>query len=566
MSRFSRREKALIYLCLFLSLICAMVVITGKATTFEDVYDDASTFDNVAVAQSVIVNGTNWSLNNSALIPPSFDNFNDYTAISAGGALSRNSSHLVFNGNFRYVTDEYAYISRTLNNEWVIDTSYIVVSLDNSGSTGRQTILMMSNTTADYRWLHANSVTAFHVMTMSKSNANKFYFALQYTIGGSQTTNRTADNILDINTWYYLRLEKDATKVKFSVFSDEARTTLVADISFLLTSFDNTFTKVWAVSNVGYATSLDISGYMKNMLTNQEMQPPIEGYVYTNALITGKDVMVLTYQHKLTGGSEIGISFSDDNITWVNQQNFASGEETEGTGWQALTWEKLGLTTAYIRFRFSRPSPTDDCELRQWRLIYQSTIAPTITLVNGSWIEYNVTSVSVIKGTYVSGNLESMAFDDVDYYHVNEALGIEGYDVRFNFTNVMNTSISLSHRILSEYEGNPAHDVDVEIWNFTGNAWVDSVHVTEHALRWNNNSMSLRSIDFNNNGNVWLRIVHHTSGVNTHYLNVDYLRLRAFIPVYVPSIGGGGGLIWWLGAIFISIPVLLILSYVLGRK
>ncbi len=180
----------------------------------------------------------------------------------------------------------------------------------------------------------------------------------------------------------------------------------------------------------------------------------------------------------------------------------------------------------------------------------------------GSWTNYNVSDIHVIKGTYVSGDLTSLEFDDVDYYLVNEDIGIEGFDVRFNFTNIPNNTISLSHRILCEYEGNPAHDVNIEVFNFTNDMWVNSIHVPEHSLRWDNNSMSLNSIDFNNDGDVWLRIVHYTSGVETHYLNVDYFQLKAFIPVNT----GEGGLIWWIGAIFIFVPILLILYYVLRRK
>ena len=197
---------------------------------------------------------------------------------------------------------------------------------------------------------------------------------------------------------------------------------------------------------------------------------------------------------------------------------------------------------------------------------YTTPITPSASpKVNGlfdAWTEYNVSSVHVIRGTYVSGDLTSLEFNDTDYYLVDEVTGVEGFDVRFNFTDIPDTILSLSHRVRCEYEGNPAHDVDIELWNFISGAWIDSIHLPEHAFQWNNESMSLNSIDFNDGGDVWLRIVHHTSGVDTHYVNVDYFQLRGFIPASV----GGGGLIWGIGAIFISVPILLILSYVLRRK
>ncbi len=242
-------------------------------------------------------------------------------------------------------------------------------------------------------------------------------------------------------------------------------------------------------------------------------------------------------------------------------------KEAEGGGYSSGSWttstDENGVLETYsgddtfVRFHYTGYFvPTN----------YTTPITPSASpKVNGlfdAWTEYNVSSVHVIRGTYVSGDLTSLEFNDTDYYLVDEVTGVEGFDVRFNFTDIPDTILSLSHRVRCEYEGNPAHDVDIELWNFISGAWIDSIHLPEHAFQWNNESMSLNSIDFNDGGDVWLRIVHHTSGVDTHYLNVDYFQLRGFIP----ASAGGGGLIWGIGAIFISVPILLILSYVLRRK
>ncbi len=250
---------------------------------------------------------------------------------------------------------------------------------------------------------------------------------------------------------------------------------------------------------------------------------------------------------------------STDGIVWD-----VSGYNTST---QYIDYQVVNGTERYYRVRACKEQDgwRNSSWIQNFETVYflkGSGGSINISYVGGSWYNYNVSSVHVVRGTYVSGNLASMEDDDLDYYRVDEVVGIEGYDVRLNFTNIPDTVISLSVRELCEYEGNPAHDVDIEVWNFTASAWFKLLDMPEHDFQWNNASISLISTHFINSGNVWIRNVHYTSGVNTHYLNIDYLRLRAFIPVTSVD----GGLIWWIGAIFISVPILLVLVYVLRRK
>lgn len=153
----------------------------------------------------------------------------------------------------------------------------------------------------------------------------------------------------------------------------------------------------------------------------------------------------------------------------------------------------------------------------------------SITYVDGSWYEYNVSLITIVKGTYVSGNLTSMIVNDADYYIVDEVIGVEGFDIRLNFTDIPIDILSLSIRTLSNYVGNPAHNKVVEVFNHSSNNWITLYPIAgQGAFEWGNHSLSLgRGI--NNIGNVWCRIVHPTNGVNTHYIEIDYIKLRGFI-------------------------------------
>jgi hypothetical protein len=532
-------RKPILFLALILGVVLALVP-GASAETFEDVYDDASNFTNVAVAQNIIANVTFWGFNNSIFGPPLPDNFLEYTAISASGYLTRNSSYLAWDGNMRYVSTEYAYTpvhSPGSGASWVYEYDVYVEELTTSTRTIRCTSLMLTNSTDDYRGILGINGYAVAAQISSRSNNQKWFFIFQRTWGGASGSNTTEYSLLDIETWYYIQVSKNATYIQLRVFTDEARTIQVAQAVLNIVGNDFRYTKVYAISNVGYATSENSKGYIRNMFTSQNGGVMTEGWVYTKALVTGQDVIVLTYQQFLTNGATIGVSFSSDNVTWVNQQNFGGGEDTPGTGWQALTWEKLGMTTAYIRFHFERPNQAADCELRQWRLIYQSELVGGL---NGYWSEYNVSAVTLRAGNPIHGNITSMAFRDGKTFRVEEIVSqVPAVDARVNFTGIPSNIKSLSIRLYDVYDGSPTDEVHYDVWNFETLAWITVSQKGEGAFEWTNISLSYAPVsglsDFIEDGKVWFRMHEPGSGVPGHYIEGDYIRLRGFTNTTIPS-------------------------------
>lgn len=155
---------------------------------------------------------------------------------------------------------------------------------------------------------------------------------------------------------------------------------------------------------------------------------------------------------------------------------------------------------------------------------------PCITVLAGDWATYNASSITVETGTFVHGNITSLVYRDGKTAKINEVTGVPGFDVRVNFTGIPENSTSLSMRPFNEYEGNPAHIVQHQAWHFENKTWVVLETLVEHGFRWTNASLSLGGFIENVTGKVWVRALHVSSGSIGHYIEVDYLRLRAFVP------------------------------------
>lgn len=667
MSYLSKRDKVLIYFCLSVSLLCALVVISGGIRGVWGIKPEPIFYEVEPTAYSPAVSGawTNWNISATHGVPKGavieMVILSDYIGASywlngirdEGSSLTRlypmheaesggNTSIVLYNevsstGLIEYYQGSASVCDFYLTGYWV-----------NVGFTEKD-VEVTSGSNSGWRILNLGyGAERVHMFYLQSSHPSTVYSLGVRKVGTTLGRGRTiheaeplgGSSIGTIPCYVDYRTYVETYSNVLSSYAD------IYDIGYF--DADLNFTQGWSGLPVGTSGAWDTINLSSLLKTNGDVASIIlthsattaeqylgsrewgtsidrtleehesETSAYTGfSLLTNTDdangyvelyaqdssIEVFTYtgsfwwvpQPELEAPHELyGAGFNDTvtpyvNLRWdvlagVDNDQFELQNSSDGITYSILTYptnttkEYNHTTLSNGEYQWYRIRTTfsylGDWHNSSWslvnleRVLYSQSAGGgvSITLVNGSWIDYNVSKVNIVRGTYVSGDLASLEYDDADYYLVDEVVGVEGFDIRFNFTGVLNTSISLSHRILCEYEGNPAHDVDIEIWNFTGSNWVDSLHIPEHGFIWNNNSMSLRSIDFNNNGDVWIRVVHHTGGVGTHYMNFDYVKLRAFIPVYVPSIGGGGGLIWWIGAIFIFVPVFLILSYVLRRK
>lgn len=149
---------------------------------------------------------------------------------------------------------------------------------------------------------------------------------------------------------------------------------------------------------------------------------------------------------------------------------------------------------------------------------------------DGAW-KYPITNlVSVVEGTYVSGTRDSLDFVDDDVYQVTEIVGAPAIDIRFNFTKINTTDISINLEMFYNHTGSHEHLMIIQAFNFTANVWLE-VGSCEHDLdfHWHNVSMSFfRQDDLIEDGKVWMRVLISSPGNINHDVFIDYLRLKAF--------------------------------------
>ena len=150
--------------------------------------------------------------------------------------------------------------------------------------------------------------------------------------------------------------------------------------------------------------------------------------------------------------------------------------------------------------------------------------------VAGATVDYVPDSMSVPTGTLVVGDVASLqVLDDADAIEVTEVNGVPGFNVLIDYADVVVTPTRLD--LYCYYIGNPAHVVNVQIYDQVGLAWVTLGVIPD--------GVSLEYLTFDilagakyvdSNGAVETRLYHLTAGVPGHDLFVDYCLLRK-IPV-----------------------------------
>ena len=476
------------------------------------------------------MNNTFIGFNNSVLSPINED-FTTYTEVDTLGIITINSSHVEFNGNMRGTSNQYVYKTHESKGSYVYEWDICIDSVQSSSAFYRETTLMLTNITNDWKYIFDNNGDGIFVITSSLSSSTGFYYYLIDTHAGVNVFNTTTQNALNIDTWYYLRLEKDGLDITLSIYSDEARTSLVESISITIGIGDDyTYDKVFIASNVGFATNYNIHGYTRNLDIGNLGGGALEGIIYTKDLLSlvTDDVTALITNTLIEGSSEITVEFSNDNVTWYNQQKIV-GDETIITGYDGFNLEKLEYSTLYLRFSFSRPSTDDDVRLDNYKVIYESDIVGGL---NGVWKEYYLHTIDIKVGVNQWGNLSSMWAIDGKTIKGNEEAVSPAMLTTGNFT-IPNDVISGGLYIYGEYVGNPSHDIKYEVWNFDTEEWeLIGEPLTSVGWMWQNESISLNGRyrqAFNaTHDDVWVRLIHTSQGNILHTLEIDYIALIGF--------------------------------------
>lgn len=134
----------------------------------------------------------------------------------------------------------------------------------------------------------------------------------------------------------------------------------------------------------------------------------------------------------------------------------------------------------------------------------------------------NMTQIETVNGIYDSGSLSTISILDAINYTVNETTTTPGFAVYFNATASNITHIAA----YAAYEGNVGHNVDLELYNYSGSAWEDIADIPHgQPLAWYNKT--LNSSDWSDNNIIQGRIIHSTAGASGHFMYIDYIEMTS---------------------------------------
>ena len=155
---------------------------------------------------------------------------------------------------------------------------------------------------------------------------------------------------------------------------------------------------------------------------------------------------------------------------------------------------------------------------------------------------YNPNRIDVVVGTDVSSDQKDTYHDDANIVEVTELTQDPGFVVDFYFdkfvvTNYLANFLKLD--ILGYYEGNPAHDVKIYIYNWNTESWdsfahepadpdadLPSVAAEAEYTFYGKPTMGWQS---EINGTIIIRIRHDSSGSAGHDLYVNEMTLEAVV-------------------------------------
>lgn len=137
---------------------------------------------------------------------------------------------------------------------------------------------------------------------------------------------------------------------------------------------------------------------------------------------------------------------------------------------------------------------------------------------------YPANTITTLTGTNTAGTITSIqTMNDGNWYNVSEVSGVPGFNVQINFTGVTNFNQIYTNMY---YQGNPAHEVDIQLYNWVAGTW-DTFGVLP-----TDGMMSIHTYGISGDGsyingtNVSMRIYHVTTGNSNHRLYIDYAVLQ----------------------------------------
>jgi len=143
-------------------------------------------------------------------------------------------------------------------------------------------------------------------------------------------------------------------------------------------------------------------------------------------------------------------------------------------------------------------------------------------------------SVATPTGTVISGTVVDTRTINATYYQVQEVAATPGFLVEFTFEGITQTPQVLHFK--GRYQGNAAHDVILQVWNYNTVAWealtglADDIPNTAADVHYTFTMPGVLAgtwpTHYVSAGQMRVRFNHTTAGIATHNLYVDYIAIQ----------------------------------------
>ena len=133
-------------------------------------------------------------------------------------------------------------------------------------------------------------------------------------------------------------------------------------------------------------------------------------------------------------------------------------------------------------------------------------------------------SVTLNAGTLVTGSIASVQTIDQTYYQVQETVK---FDIEFSFTGMSGVPVDVE--VVGRYDGNPAHDVFIYVWDFNASGW-DRITVAVNdfpssAVEGSFKFQITPDPNYLSGGEARIRIYHDSVAISSHDMYIDYIEV-----------------------------------------
>ena len=141
-------------------------------------------------------------------------------------------------------------------------------------------------------------------------------------------------------------------------------------------------------------------------------------------------------------------------------------------------------------------------------------------------------SITTPTGTVDAGDIDSTTtIDDADSYDVSEVTGSPGFDIQITFTGIVSGKEPNKVQLHIGYDGSAGHNVDLEMWNYTGTPQWDVISAdflpdTGGVFAFYEIDIPGTVTDYVSGGEAKLRFNHTSAGNANHNVFIDFAALK----------------------------------------